>query len=100
MKFYCRNCEAFLFDDPIQDTQSDPFGTGDSWYTETTYICPTCRLDEIEEMIACDSCGDELPLDGYDDCAKCIATDMHSHNKLYDEIDYKRAKEALNETED
>lgn len=100
MKFYCRNCEEFLCEDPVRDTQSDPFGTGDSWFTETTYICPTCRLDELEELAECNTCGERLPFDIFDDCAECMVSEAHAHDKIYEEIDYQQAREALKCSED
>ncbi len=96
MEFYCHDCKAFT-GDPKRHVESDPFMTGDSWYTETTYRCVECNGEDIEEMVACECCGDALPLDGYDDCAKCIICDMTSHAKIYEPIDYERARSFLHE---
>jgi hypothetical protein len=71
-KFFCRECDIFLTEDPVRETENDPYGTGDYWYSVTQYICPTCKLDEIEERVPCGDCGERMPLDGYDECLKCI----------------------------
>lgn len=93
-KHYCNTCETFV-EDLRRCVESDPFGTGDSWYTETVYKCRTCGSDDIEELAPCDACGVALPLDGFDDCARCVLTDQYSHNKTYDADDYVAARVIL-----
>jgi hypothetical protein len=95
-KNYCHTCEAFRDDSELIETvESDPFGTGDSWYTESTMTCATCKSDDVEEVEPCEACDDALPLDDFDDCARCILTDQYTHNKTYDDDQYTLARAIL-----
>ena len=76
-KQYCHTCEDFRDECELTETvESDPFGTGDSYYTESTLECKTCKGDDIEEVFPCETCEQALPLDDFDDCARCILTDQ------------------------
>jgi len=88
LAFYCCECEQFI-DDPVRRTDSDPFGTGDSWYTETTYVCPQCYGEDIDERTPCDHCRERLPIEGYDDCLECI---VENEDNRYEEEDIAAAK--------
>jgi len=96
VKNYCHTCEQFRDDDDLERvTVSDPFGTGDSWYTETEVNCATCHTDDLEEVSPCEACGDALPLEDFEDCARCILTDQYTHTKTYDDDQYTLARAIL-----
>jgi len=51
---------------------SDPYGTGDVWYTQIEVNCPQCGSDYIDEVYMCETCGERPVEEGYDDCLPCI----------------------------
>ena len=70
--FYCHDCETFYNEDELtRRVESDPFGTGDVWHREVTLICP-CGGEDVEDKEPCLTCGEKLPLEGYDDCDECV----------------------------
>ena len=59
-------------DDELRhEVNSDPYGTGDSWYYHTEVFCPKCGSDYIDEVTMCLSCLEVEAEEGYDDCANC-----------------------------
>lgn len=71
--FKCFDCERLHDDHELSmNTISDPYGTGDSWYTITETSCPHCA-GSVEEVWMCVSCCEHEPEDGYDECADCLA---------------------------
>lgn len=72
----CEDCGGLFDDDELRhETVSDPFCTGDSWYTETEVFCPNpkCNSDALEVVHMCSTCGEFETLDGFDDCQTCVA---------------------------
>ncbi len=58
--------------------------------------CPDCLSDDIEEVILCDTCEINEPLnEDVDDCAECIIANKFSHMLDYPESVYKQASEGL-----
>jgi len=66
-------CGKFWEDDELRhETVSDPFCTGDSWYTVTEVFCPECGSDGLEEVHICLSCREAEAQPGLDECAPCF----------------------------
>ena len=94
--YYCNGCETFTREHLMDAVHiSDPYGTGDTWYTETEPSCPECHSSDVEEMEPCDACATNVPLDGMDDCAFCIMGDRYNHNTRYDAGDHEAARQWL-----
>ena len=93
---YCHTCEQFRSDDELDThVESDPFATGDTWYTERTLSCATCKGEDIEELFACEACDEALPLEDFEDCARCILNDQYTHDKSYDAEQYLEARAIM-----
>ncbi|MCK5496373.1 MAG: hypothetical protein KAI41_07665 [Hyphomicrobiaceae bacterium] len=93
---YCHTCEQFRDASELDEhVESDPFGTGDTWYSESTISCATCKGEDIEEVFACEACEDALPLEDFDDCARCILRDQYTHDKTYDAEQYAEARAIM-----
>lgn len=91
-KYKCDRCGDVVDWYVAEDRNECIFGGDRFEPAEYRMTCP-CG-GEYDEFVPCDSCDQNEPLDGYDDCAECILADRYSHTKIYDPIDYDRAREA------
>lgn len=75
--WYCHNCHSVNYDCHMKkEVVTDPFCTGDS-PDEIIVRCYTCNSDAVEEAVMCETCGEGVAEEGYDDCYGCIKAEDH-----------------------
>jgi len=72
--YHCNDCG----EDCWEPTRYKTYDREEFWGAPVTNIsimevCPACGSDDIDETVACKTCGLYRAVDGYDDCIECKA---------------------------